>query len=81
MRLLSHVRDRLGRAVRFHPPSPERRHAVSRPQDGAARSCPSCAGVLIFRESYRVLRVERDAMEPAWTCQTHPCGYREFVRK
>lgn len=84
MRLLTNVRDRIGRAVRFgvapHARRTERRHAATRPNDGASRTCPACTGNLVFRESYRIMRIERSTMEPAWICYTHPCGYREFVR-
>ena len=85
MRLLTHVRDRISRAVRLGTSGShrhtERRHAATRPKDGASRTCPACTGVLLFRESYRIMRTERNTMEPAWICHTHPCGYREFLRK
>jgi hypothetical protein len=84
MWLLTRVRDRLGRAVHrgTSPSGPrvERRQAETRPKDGDTRACPACAGVLLFRESYRIMRVGRATMEPAWVCHTHPCGHREFLR-
>ena len=85
MRLLTHVRDRIGHALRHAVARPvrhtERRDAAMRLKDGATRACPVCTGVLLFRESYRVMRTDRNTTEPAWVCHTHPCGYREFVRK
>jgi hypothetical protein len=84
MRLFTHVRNRLGRALRHggsDAQRTERRHTATRLQDGACRTCPGCAGDLVFRESYRILRTGRNTMEPAWICHTHPCGHREFVRK
>ena len=85
MRLLTDVRDRIGRAVWFgiapRPRQTERRDATTRPKDGASRTCPGCSGNLVFRESYRIMRVERSTVEPAWICYAHPCGYREFIRK
>ena len=81
MRLLTQIRARLA-----HPHGPASSwHGVEhrrpdRVRDGATRPCPGCSGVLEFRESYRIWRMERNTLEPAWVCQTHPCGYREFVR-
>jgi hypothetical protein len=84
MHLLTGVRERLGRIVRFSPhhgpPLPERRQMATRPVDGDRRECPSCRGTLLFREKYLIMRTERNTMEPAWICYTHPCGYREFLR-
>jgi len=84
MRLLARVRERLGHPVHAGSPGSdrwiERRHPATRPQDGATGTCPSCSGVLVFREDYRILRTGRNTMEPAWVCHTHPCGYREFLR-
>jgi hypothetical protein len=85
MRLLTDVCQRIGRAVRFgFPPAArqiERRDPTARLKDGASRACPSCSGSLVFREGYLIMRIERNTMEPAWICYTHPCGHREFVRK
>jgi len=84
MRLLKFVGDHISRAVRNSSQRiglDERRHTPTRPTDGATRACPSCTGVLIFRESYRIFRIERNTLEPAWVCHTHPCGYREFLRQ
>ena len=84
MSLLARVRDRIGHAL--HPAAArapgrvERRHGESRPKDGDTRTCPACAGVLLLREGYRIMRIERNTMEPAWVCHTHPCGYRVFLR-
>jgi hypothetical protein len=84
MRLLTRVVDRVGHALHGAPPPSrriERRDPATRPKDGDTRSCPSCRGVLLFRESYRILRIERNTMEPAWVCHTHPCGFRQFLRR
>jgi hypothetical protein len=59
---------------------PERRHS-SRLTNGMMRPCPDCGGLVEFRESFLVFRPERKQAEPAWVCQSHACGYREFVRK
>lgn len=85
MNLLTRVRDRLSHGVHSGTSEPdrkiERRHAVTRPKDGDTRICPSCSELLLFRESYRIMRTGRNTVEPAWVCHTHPCGYREFVRR
>jgi hypothetical protein len=85
MGLLTRVRERFGRGgssgtAHLHGRT-ERRDAETRPTDGASRTCPSCDGVMVFREAYRIMRVERNTMEPGWVCHTHPCGYREFLRR
>lgn len=84
MHLLTHVRARFGRALgsatTTSPQRTERRYPT-RLMDGELRPCPDCSGMLQFRESYRIWRIERNTLEPAWVCQTHPCGYREFVRR
>lgn len=56
----------------------DERRGSNRPDTGARRPCPACAGTMRFFERYTVQHGDHKRIEPAWVCG---CGHELYVRK
>ena len=60
-----------------HESSHDDRRGPNRPANGDRRPCPSCGGMMRFREWYVVTHARVTVTLPAWVCS---CGDETFVR-
>ena len=55
------------------------RRGPERPDNGEARPCHDCGGIMTFHE--RPLLLHSGRAEPGWVCRDRRCNAREFVRR